>query len=149
MAKNYISIFSNTTEQDLRNHQGFTLSHSTNVNISVGDGIILVNKERRCIFGITRATSSAYIPAVAQNIYSETKYNKWEVNVEPFVYFANPISYEDLRELIGANANYRTNIYKGFLNGFQEAFVSIGKDIPAPDSAEILRRLDTIVRMHV
>jgi hypothetical protein len=146
MTKNYISIFSNLTEQELRNHmEGFTLSHSTNVNISDGDGILLVNKDRKYVFGVTRATSSAYIPTVAQNIYSDTKYNKWEIDVEPVVYFANPISYEDLRELIGASPNYKTNI----LNGFQEAFVSIGANGPAPDSADILRRLDTIVKMHV
>jgi len=146
MTKNYISIFSNLTEQELRNHmEGFTLSHSTNVNISDGDGILLVNKDRKYVFGVTRATSSAYIPTVAQNIYSDTKYNKWEIDIEPVVYFANPISYEDLRELIGASPNYKTNI----LNGFQEAFVSIGANGPAPDSADILRRLDTIVKMHV
>ena len=146
MTKTYISIFSNLTEQELRNHmEGFTLSHSTNVNISDGDGILLVNKDRKYVFGVTRATSSAYIPTVAQNIYSDTKYNKWEIDVEPVVYFANPISYEDLRELIGASPNYKTNIYKGF----QEAFVSLGANEPAPDSAEILRKLDTIVKMHV
>ena len=150
MTKNYISIFSNLTEQELRNHmEGFTLSHSTNVNISDGDGILLVNKDRKYVFGVTRATSSAYIPTVPQNIYSDAKYNKWEIDVEPVVYFANPISYEDLRELIGASSNYKTNIYKGFLNGFQEAFVSLGANGPAPDSADILRRLDTIVKMHV
>ena len=150
MTKIYISIFSNLTESELRNHMGgFTLSHSTKVNISDGDGILLVNKDRKYVFGVARATSSAYIPTVPQNIYSETKYNKWEIDIEPVVYFANIISYEDLRELIGASPNYKTNIYKGFLNGFQEAFVSLGANEPAPDSAEILRKLDTIVRMHV
>jgi hypothetical protein len=119
------------------------------VNISDGDGILLVNKDRKYVFGVARATSSAYIPTVAQNIYSETKYNKWEIDIEPVVYFANPISYKDLRELIGASPNYKTNIYKGFPNAFQEAFVSIRTNEPAPDSADILRRLDTIVKMHV
>ena len=150
MTKTYTNIFSNLTESELRNHMGrFTLSHSTKVNISDGDGILLINKDRRYAFGVARATSSAYIPTVPQKIYSIPKYNKWEIDIEPVVYFANPISYEDLRELIGASPDYRTNIYKGFLNGFQEAFVSLGANEPAPDSAEILRRLDTIVRMHV
>ena len=152
MARIYICIFSELTELELRSYEGVcTMSHGTKVNITSGDGILLINKDRQYVFGATRATSSAYKPTtdLSQNVYSNHKYNKWEVTIRPIVYFTNPILYEELRELIGASVKYKTNIYKGFLNSFQEAFVSLGKDIPAPDSSEILKKLNFIIKLHV
>ena len=145
----FIRIFNNLSEEDLRNHNNhFTLSHFADVNISAGNGIILANSERKYIFGMTRATSRPYIPTEPQNIFSDTRYNQWELDIEPITYFGNPISYEDFCELIGGNPDYRTNIYKGFVNEFAKAFVADGIGRIAPDSAKILKRLDIIMQIQ-
>jgi hypothetical protein len=126
----FISFFDNTTEAELRTrielNVTMTLGHRNRIKkIEKGDLILLVNKDTKEAFGVTRAMGKCVEPHPfdAAMVYSQSKYNKWEVLVQPIIFFKKRLSQDTVCKLIGGKSSYRTNIYRNFQNGFQEAFV--------------------------
>jgi hypothetical protein len=149
----FISFFSNTTESELRArvelNVTMTLGHRTRIKKIVdGDLILLVNKDTKEAFGVTRAMGKCVEPHPfdAAMVYSHSDYNKWEIVVQSIVFFKKRLSQDTVCKLIGGKSSYKTNIYKNFINGFQEAFVNT--DEPNEKST-ILNTLETWLDTYV
>lgn len=125
-----------------------TLGHKTRNKIDKGDIILLVNKDKKEAFAVTRALGKCVEPHPfdAALVYSQSDYNKWETNVQPIVFFKSRLSQDTVRILIGGKSHYRTNIYKNFQNGFQEAFV---KTDEPDEKSTILYTLETWLSTYV
>ena len=146
-----MSWFNNESKTDFRNSDTTTFGHENCCRtIKMGDYVILSNKDTKTIFAVARVAGPCYKPnpGTARNIYREPKYNKWEMPIENIVFLRNPVSLDYLRKWIGGENAYRTNIYKPFRNGFQQAFIN-SRNISETEKAEILHHLDTFVRMFI
>jgi hypothetical protein len=149
----FISFFDNTTEAELRArvelNVTMTLGHRTRIKkIDEGDLILLVNKDTKEAFGVTRAMGKCVEPHPfdAAMVYSQSEYNKWEVLIHPIVFFKTRLSQDTVCKMIGGKSTYKTNIYKNFINGFQEAFVNT--DDPE-EKRTILDTLETWLDTYV
>lgn len=147
----YMSWFNNESETDFRNSDMTTFGHDNcSRTIKAGDRVILSNKETKMVFAVARVSGPCYRPSPenARNIYREQKYNKWEMPIEKIRFLRNPVSLDYLRKWVHGENAYRTNIYKPFRNGFQQAFVS-SRNISETEKAEILYHLDIFIRMFI
>jgi hypothetical protein len=149
----FISFFSDTTEAELRTRTELnvtmTLGHRTRIKkIDAGDIILLVNKDTKEAFGVTRALGKCIKPHPfdAAMVYSHSDYNKWEILVQPIVFFKKRLSQDTVCKLIGGKSSYKTNIYKNFPNGFQEAFV---KTDEPHEKGTILNTLETWLDTYI
>ncbi len=152
----FISFFSNVTEAEMRTRAELnvtinvtmTLGHHTRNKIDTGDIILLVNKDTKEAFAVTRALGKCVEPHPfdAVLMYSKSDYNKWETLVQPIVFFKTRLSQDAVRIFIGGKSYYKTNIYKNFPNGFQEAFI---KTDEPDEKSKILYTLETWLATYV
>jgi len=111
-----VSYFDNISEPEFMKTQnnGFPQLSSSVNNKQLKDGslIILVNKESKTVFGIARLSGPPRKSNLidGRNIYSVSKYNKYEIPCGAVYILPTQLTYSDVNELIGVYGKIKTSI---------------------------------------
>lgn len=158
MSTVFITFFTDKTEAEARVRfaaGNFVCSHRIRSSVKPNDLVLMVNHESGYIVGVARAASGCLavvnsaqqserqMPELAPYVYTgaDAKYNKYTILIKDLVLFRRRVSQRDLRDALDVDdeCKSRTNIYKGFPNSWQPAFIK------SEDEAVILGRLKTWV----
>ena len=111
-----VSYYDNISETELMKTQniGFPQLSSSENNKQLKDGssVILVNKESKKVFGIARLSGPSRKSNLidSRNIYSVSKYNKYEIPCKSVYILPKHLNYSDVNELIGVDGKIQTSI---------------------------------------
>jgi hypothetical protein len=142
----YVTFFSDKTEAEARARFATGnrfCGHRCRTKVQPDDLILMVNNKAKGqgrIVGVARAATSC-LPASLQEelggyLGDDAKYNKFAILIKDLILLDRPYLQRDLREAIGIDEEEsKTNIYKGFPNSWQPAFIK------RDDETTILMRL--------
>jgi hypothetical protein len=105
-----VAYFDDISAGQFKNSDRTALGHSKRINKGAGTITVLANKDTRSIFGLTRLKNAPFhdTPCI-ENLHLDAeiytgkyaKYNKWRIYVEDVKFFANPITYDWIRNHLG------------------------------------------------
>ena len=128
--KTYVSFFTDKTEAEARVRFAagdFTCGHRCRTAIQPNDLVLMVNHQSGYVVAVARAASGCLDRAITDAVYTaeDAKYNKYAIMVKDLVLLKRRVSQRDLRTALGVDDEdkSRTNIYKGFPNSWQPAFI--------------------------
>jgi len=144
-----ISYFTNETEEQFRRSRRKNILHNhNNVNCREGDNVLLVNMETRVVFGAGELEGICEERNLLEDeVYSEFKYNKYEIPAKSVFLFPKPLKYTDLFEMIGIAPGTWNSISNGQFGAFKPFMIQ--KNITPEAKAEIVRRLTSLVKTYV
>jgi hypothetical protein len=143
MSTVYITFFTDKTEAEARIRfaaENFVCSHRIRSSVKPNDIVLMINHESGYVVGVARAASGC-MDATLPELYGYTgvdaKYNKYTILIKDLVLLKRRVSQRDLRSALDVDdeCKSRTNIYKGFPNSWQPAFIK------SEDEAAVLGRL--------
>ena len=142
-AKTYVSFFTDKTEAEARVRWAagnFTCGHRCRTAIQPNDLILMVNHQSGHVVAVARAASGCMDRAITDAAYTaeDAKYNKYAILVKELTILKRRFTQRDLRTALGVDDEdkSRTNIYKGFPNSWQPAFIQ------SEDAPRVLSRLN-------
>ena len=140
--------FTNTTELEYRRSRLNNLYHRHRVNSREDDLFILCNTDRHEIIGFTRSKGTCVKRNLLDDqVYSEFKYNKYEIATKAVFMFPKPLKYTDLFLMVGIVPGTLNNILNVGFGTFKP--LTIGATATPEAKAEIVRRLITLAQTYV
>ena len=149
----WLSVFTDETELEWRravSNGNFLCGREIMNNaIRAGHKVVMVNTDRKQIFGIAKVSGACFKPLLIDtlNIYKNPKYNQYEIPIHNPFLFIRPLSYaeflEDILHIRGVKTNLNsvachTRMASPF-PVYEKKFSSDANN--APKMAEIQRRL--------
>lgn len=133
-----VSYFSKKSREEFLASTKGKLGKKDRCNLDAGTIVILSSLDERVVWGVCTlanwdGTESPYREhhLLDQDIYSKefAACNKYEINIDNLRILKNPISYDDIRILVGGPAGMTgpNNMWKGFQCQFAPTFVT-GED---------------------
>ena len=130
-AKTYVTFFTDKTEAEARVRWAagnFICGHRCRTAIKPNDLILMVNHQSGYVVAVARAASGCVettLPELHSYTAEDAKYNRYTILVKDLVILKRRVSQRDLRTALGVDDEdkSRTNIYKGFPNSWQPAFI--------------------------
>lgn len=130
----FVTYFTDKTEAEARVRfatDNLFCGHRCRTAVQPNDLILMVNHESGYVVGVARAASTcldARLPEVCAKVYSgeDAKYNRYAILIKDLELLpGRRVSQRDLRRIVGVDDEdkSRTNIYKGFPNSWQPAFI--------------------------
>ena len=159
-AKTYVSFFTDKTEAEARVRWAagnFLCGHRCRTAVQPNDLVLMVNHQSGYVVAVGRAASGCMDHAITDAAYTaeDAKYNKYAILVKDLTILKRRVSQRDLRTALGVDDEdseeisrskttgtagredkSRTNIYKGFPNSWQQAFIQ------SEDAPRVLSRLN-------
>lgn len=126
----YVTYFSDKTEAEARIRfaaDNLYCGHRCRTAIQPNDLILMVNHVSGYVVGVARAATTCLDSSFTELGYTaeDAKYNKYAILVKDLVLLKHRITLRALRSALGVDDEdkSRTNIYKGFPNSWQPAFI--------------------------
>ena len=138
----YVTFFTDKTEAEARVRfaaGNLFCGHRCRTKVQPNDLVLMVNHESGYVAGVARAASTcldARLPEVCAKVYTgpDDKYNNYAILIKDLVLLPHKrITQRRLRDIVGVEDEdkSRTNIYKGFPNSWQPAFIQNEAAAPA------------------
>ena len=112
----WISVFTNETELEwCRAVSNGTLCFSRekhNKQIRAGDNMLLYNTDKKIIFGCAKISGKCCKTLLidAYNIYSNPKFNNFEIPASKVSLFSRPLTYNEFSEILQIPQGVKTNL---------------------------------------
>ena len=113
----WISVFTNETELEWRRAVSNGIlcfgREKCNKKICTGDNMLLYNKDKKIIFGCAKISGKCYKPLLidAHNIYSNHKFNNYEIPASKVSLFPRPLTYNEFSEILHIPQGVKTNLF--------------------------------------
>jgi hypothetical protein len=108
-----VAYFDNNSAEQFKNSDKTSLGHKDKTSAKANTIIVLVNKDAKYAFGLAKLKNApdSKSPCIASSpldaeIYSGeyAKYNKYRIYIDNVKFFANPITYDWIRNHLGAHS---------------------------------------------
>jgi len=136
-----IDYFDDMSLAEFKKSTMTNLSHRVKVNADAGTIVVLVNLTTKAVVGVSMLDnwSENNSPCRLHSFLDEDTYdgdykayNKYDIRIKNLRWLMNPITFDEIRVLVGGSADYKghTNMWKGFHSNFANVFTKSDDQTP-------------------